>query len=396
MKLAGDKTYEFPALLICPKEWFDVEKASDLGLSQDALLYSLSFLHDLYPLRVSNYSAAKAEFVSFYEHRGYGSLLEYYKAISVDLEYETKNATSVSSYSCRGCERRLAEVTILEQKFCYVFRLDPVERGLGVYSGTRSVKINLRVKSELFVPASEEWLVYFNPFLDVLFSIYPVLTVRTFFHNVIQFNMQRYFTLDSPESPCYSSSTPSDYLSVTCMARCHNDLYRERVGCGFLWLSDSRLPPTAHCNTLNKVQLRNRTLQEFYASEDNAEIDATAADLCVRKCPRKCNRVASDTSLQIQQRFSESEMRQAMESNLTVLDLSIKHAAVYQGGVMELREIDTYTVTQLVNNIGGTLGLFVGGTLMTFAQLILFLIDYLLARQTETGGRRSYDLAHIT
>lgn len=378
-------------MLVCPKDWFDTEKASGLGMSRDGLLQSLSYLLDLSPLDVSNYSAAEQEFQSIYKRHGFQSLLDYYRYISVgltELTAESISTNHISGFACRGCKIRRAEKTFLQMTFCYAFYFEPIERGLGVYSATRSVQILFKPKTQPLLAPANEWHIYFSSDINVLFSIFTMLTVRPYYHNFVKFSEQKFISMHSEDAPCSEPGhRSSNYTSPACMAKCHNDLYRARIGCGFLWLSDSHLPPANHCNTLDMARFGNQTIHEFYASTVNGDIDATAAKTCIRQCPLECKRKMYDTALHLQVSYSEEEKARAKKSNMTLLEVVVNHNAVFQGGVLELKEIDTYTITQLVTNFGGTLGLFVGATLMTFAQVVLFIIDRCLggSDKKETG-----------
>lgn len=379
----SDKDYKIPPMLVCPREWFDVEKAKELGLSNDALLYGLSYLRDVYPVQVADYTRAKDEFVSVYTRHGFESLLDFYRTISNDLAPFASAPNATSTFTCRGCEIRKPGSTILEQDFCYVFRFNPVERGLGVYSATRAIMLRFKAKSQNLVQSSLEWPLYFNPFPSVLFSVYPMLTVRPLYDNVIKFQEHKLVTMNSIESPCSQADPHRPNPSATCMAQCHNELYKRKLGCGLLWLYNGRRPLAEYCNTLNKVQLGNRTLDQFFASAENAEIDNAAADICVARCPRECDRQMIDAVSQMHYSLGEHATAEALQENVTLIKISVKHGGVFQGGVVEFHEVSTYTLTQLVTNIGGTLGLFVGATMLTFAQLFMFVLEFLMKCRNE-------------
>lgn len=65
------------------------------------------------------------------------------------------------------------------------------------------------------------------------------------------------------------------------------------------------------------------------------------------------------------------------------MDLWIEHLAIYDKGILAFVEISTYSFTELMNNVGGTFGLFLRATLMTFTQAILFWIERALERKHQ-------------
>lgn len=117
----------------------------------------------------------------------------------------------------------------------------------------------------------------------------------------------------------------------------------------------------------------------FFMSADNAAIDAMAANVCVKQCPRTCDKIVYETILQTQQHNVESDLELTLrQENASVLKVHLKRKNAYQGGMVVSTDVFTYSSTLLVNNIGGALGLFLDGTLLTVAQLVLFFVSYAL------------------
>lgn len=363
-----------------------------LNLTVDALKYSLSYPDEPFRHHVANVTAARDRFYAVYKQHKFESLLHFYEAISPDLEY-TIDANSTSSinstYQCEGCDYSVEpEKTILDNRLCYSFRLEAVNRGLGSYAGARSVTIRYKSRTLGLSQDSLDWLLYLPTYPDCFISMYPKVTVRAFRRNEVRFNLQKFIGMNKPDTPCRENGPGETYSSVNCMANCHNKMYQNQIKCLLIWLTtkSAKLQPWDYCNFMDDMPPGNWTLSEFFASDVNKAIDAKAATVCVEACPRECHRMIYETTLQFQAAFSDAQkikMDVVPESNTSVLHLNLKHGAVYQGGVMVLTEMSTYSFTQLVNNIGGTLGLFVGGTIMTFAQLILFLLDYWYAKKIE-------------
>lgn len=371
-------------MLLCPAAWFDAEKVYRMGLSRDALKYSLSYARDWFD-PIPNVEAARAEFEAFYESQKFETLLDYYKAISPDLNPKDSASDAPAWFTCRGCpENGTVPKTMVDQKICYVFHLKPVRRGFGVYSDFRFIEIQYEDKSQGLLDEPTDWELYFNPHLDIYVTRHPKLVVRTFYSNTIKFNVHNFTSLARSDSPCLSEETDG-YSSGRCMVVCHNALYRAYLKCGLLWLANSTLTmsPNETCNYMDRYQPRNYTLKEFFESTDNANIDSTAANDCVNACPAKCERAIFDTRLQMQQSLTGIDKKKLQASNRTFIRVEIRHGDVYQGGTMVSKEMYSYSSTQLINNIGGTLGLFVGGTLMTLAQIVLFFVSHSCGRMAN-------------
>lgn len=381
-------------MLLCPEAWFDAAKALDLGMTIEMLKYALSYPDDPYRHQVPNISHVRDQFHRLYKEHKFKSLLDFYDAISPDFESaeeinSNRTYTIESTYNCPTCSStgKLSK-TMLDARLCHVVRFKPIEKGFGMYSGVRAIGTKYKSRTLGVVEDSPDWYLYFPTYYDCFISMYPKVTVRAFYHNWVRFNAQRFIALDKPEQPCHAAKDGSNYSSVACMADCHNRMYKQRLNCNLLWLSNAsaQLQPWDYCNFMDPLPPENWILSEFFASDGNSRIDAHAADVCVRQCPRECDRMIFETTLQLQASFTDAERKSWLEDrldpNISAIDLFVKHGAVYQGGVMILREMRTYTFIQLINNIGGTLGLFVGGTIMTFAQLILVAIDYFCTKKT--------------
>lgn len=354
-----------------------------MGLSTEALKYSLSFADDWFIDQFENVSAAREEFLDFYKARNYSSLLEYFSDISQDLHPKENSSGSATWYEPRSCHIDTSNTygrTTMGRQFCYIFRLKPMEHGFGIYSGIRWVEIQYQSKTGGLLEDSDDWGLYFNPWSDVFTTTHPGVTLRSSRRNTVELTVQKFVSLNCSASPCRASvdgDTP--YSPVACMAKCHNALYHQNRGCKLLWLVQSHLEMTPEdiCNWADRVPPDNLTLKEFFTTEVNEHIDSVAADVCVRQCPLTCEKTMYDTILHMQQSYPELELRSAKEANASLIQVFLRHGSPYQGGMLTSQEMYSYSLTQLVNNIGGTLGLFVGATLMTFVQLLLFCISYI-------------------
>jgi hypothetical protein len=109
----------------------------------------------------------------------------------------------------------------------------------------------------------------------------------------------------------------------------------------------------------------SRNLCEYVLSSD-------ARKGCHEKCPAACVRLMHDT-------FYDKTLRDEPKNKSieSYFDLKIEHSSVATGTMTEWKEVDTRTKADFISNVGGTLGLFLGCTIFTLAQLLLCLLAHM-------------------
>lgn len=86
IKMLSSPTYAYPPILICPNTWLDTEKTTNLGLSPNALKFSLGYIDSSGDKQEpENNTEAKTEFLSFYDKNNFSSFDDYLAAISMDM-----------------------------------------------------------------------------------------------------------------------------------------------------------------------------------------------------------------------------------------------------------------------------------------------------------------------
>lgn len=360
-----------------------------MGLSTEALKYSLSYADAWFVDQFQDIHAARQEFLDFYKIRNYSSLLEYFSDISQELRPKASSGDSATWYEARSCNLDMSKTfgrTTMGKRFCYIFHVKPMEHGFGIYSGVRRVEIQYQAKTAGLVPSLGDWDLYFSPRLDLFETIHPAITIRASRKSAVKLSVKKFISLNTKKREC-NTSDDSDlpYTEVKCMTKCHNDLHLKTRGCRLIWLVQDHLEmqPEDTCNWADRIPPENWTLSEYFDTNVNAQIDAIVVNRCLKQCPRKCDKVVYDTILQEQQSFPESQLKYAKRANASLVQVTLRHGNVYQGGTVISEERYIYSFTQLVNNIGGTLGLFVGATLMTFVQLLLFCVTCALGMRAR-------------
>lgn len=367
-----------------------------LGLSLDAVIYSLGYLGDEVTAEILNATRAKAQFLASYERYGYSSLADYYKAVAVDLLAtntldELEQVKGNSSFLCRGCiGTALASKWYFDGQICYRFDLSPQD-GESHKSSARRQRLILMKVADLsggFYQAIADWSLFAigEPAnLDLGYHPGSSLVLVPFTRYVVRLSAQRLITSKHVNTPCAHEETyGANYSSETCYARCvtdedyppeHCDLFYESVGRG----SPSPLDhPTKFCNAYDIPGASYWERLEFMDSHLKDDDASGPAAGCTKRCPQKCDRMMYELSLRSQideahtvQAF-QNAMKDVRKMNMSGLEITVEHGAVYQGGIMTITEIDAYSFATFISNLGGALGLFVGATMMTFVQMIMF------------------------
>lgn len=381
-------------MLLCPDGWIDVDKTDAVGLSNDALKYSLGFYDSLKNFQLANRTAARKEFLKFFYAHDLPSLRSYYKNIAVDLEVahslgDLANST-VPSYWCEECNKTSSGTKIfMNSGVCYAFFLTPSE-GIEIWSNRRKIIIKVPDHPNNLFNISTTWQVFFTPNLNLLFSPVPAITLESSYRHILKLTAQKFVTLDKDDAHCVTPKevARTNYSAEACVGECKNRVYKGSIGCQiFLMSSGIVQQPTEFCNYFDPLPGKNQTVLDFFASDGRDALKSAAGQSCSRNCHQVCEKFLYEAVLDVQTPLGDFDARGATEnmgsSNTSVKMLSVEvvHSAAYQGGILTLVEMNTYSFTAFVNNVGGTLGLFVGGTLMTLVQVVMFFVTWMLDKR---------------
>lgn len=277
---------------------------------------------------------------------------------------------------------------------CYVVKLSPADAGTG--SASAALIMNLYNRTQGIVQITKYWSIGFCRSNHTSFTMgCPRTKVKSAFHSHVKLTVHQYATLSARKSYC-SDISDRAYSQAQCMGTCRSDTFAEAIHCHQFWNYGGFLPPTDVCNFFDEtLPNRNISLSEFYRSKEFEELNTRSNVECARKCPRPCVRYVNEISLR-----SEFDMRDygkvnsmidASRPNAFVIFLDIEHSASYDGGILTWTEVKAYSFAQLVSNFGGAFGLFVGGTIMTVAQFVMFIIDYAIGKKEkrrEEAGKK--------
>lgn len=401
--LAPQVAYAYPPLIICPDAWLDADKALSLGFTIDAIKYSFGYYDFSERLDIANITAAKEEFTSAYEKQNFSSLDEYLKAIAVDIavadtiDYYAKS-TKPSSW-CEAClEKSSLQKIFFNGGICYVVRMAP-EDGMGARRtvGGRffSAMLGDRTRGLLQVTSLWRLSVIRDTNATIKRPTSPPMYLSHSAWHYVTVASERYFMLKNGAVSCVNrDEIGPEYSTETCYAECTNKIYDRNFKCH--WFKDepvfTRTIHQHHGNYCNFYDLpATRYFDRIQAAmiQNQAIVKSPDHAVCVRKCPYECERVKF--SLTAKAHIDEANLpvdQQAMcekarSLNMTGFAVQMMNEDFYQGGVLTLTEVTTMTLPGLISSFGGALGLFVGGTMMTFVQIVLFVVRYLMDRASS-------------
>lgn len=359
----------------------------------DALSYSLAYYDDFDNLSVTDVVMARHEFFDFYESRNFSSLLQYYRAITNDPTTHDDIPSLIhvpgSFFLCTGCEHNNFTTHFVNFGMCYTIYLSPSFPVSGDPFNRKQAAIALEDRTRTLFSISQRWLVHACPHFNVLNPKCRSVTVKSPYQNKIQVSVSEFTTIDTASNPCQTESDP-EYPTDQCWAWCQSQHHRRTVGCEMFWLSlapEGAQNLTDFCNYFEPTP-GNRTLTQYFAAAEETLGDPDEIK-CFENCEYPCKKISYHMTLDAQYHLQDSDqwgLREVIKKrpNLSLVFLEVSHSAVLDGGVTVWTEVNTYYLSQFISNIGGALGLFVGGTVMTLAQIIMFFVHRCLDRKVKT------------
>lgn len=354
-------------------------------MSLDAFIYSLGFWDSSKILAKDRIPAAKREFHSVFKQRNFQKLADYYKAISIDLQpvYSMDDfyASTFPAYLAMD-GLSVKKVVMPLASVCHVFTLPPMVATLGLLNEFGLILLKFSDKTGGLISPSRSWLMWLRPDPAGLYS-WPTI-IRESTTSTLSIKSHHAKAISRPEALCHDhGGGDANYSSAVCMTECQNQLLKEAISCQAFWLLPEKsetLLLEDYCNHFD-FQMKNSTLDGIFKTEKLLLSDKLKMD-CFSHCSRSCEKTINECVLIGENiAYIDTDLKKKVDasrnSNMSITAIYFLHDALHQGGVISTEEVSAYSFTELVNNVGGTLGLFVGGTVMTFAQIILFLISYL-------------------
>lgn len=388
--------YEYPPLVICPAAWYDSKKARALGFSPDAVKYSLGYFAGILPdLPVSQRENAKNQFHTQYHKLKFSSLDAYLKAIAVDFKRVKSMAEALgtndtsSVYLCTGCTD--IQKLFFDRGICYVVQLSPqnASSSRGSDSGGPMIWMGMQDHSDGTVPAMylDRWRIYTVPSNNATmkYSVAAPVFLENSGMHFLAVTAQHFVNLkdgdcvDNDQVPQYYSP---DHCYATCMHANKSD------GCSMFQdhpyaPNTPQLHPTAYCNKFDYSSSGFNKFANMAAPGQQIALSLESQS-CVKRCPQKCERTIYQ--IHLQSSISQTSVSRAVMEvnatspvwNMSIVYLITAHQGLIQGGILTMKQFSTITPAGFISNVGGALGLFVGATIMTLAQVIMFLIKTLI------------------
>lgn len=369
--------YDYPPIALCSTTWLDEDKALSLGLSIDGIKYSIGYIYSYF----NSTEQGKRNFLETYSLRNFTSLLQYYESISIDLKTiysetefrNTQNAVFLSHNTSIFLGKFL-----LTYHMCHVYSLKPATLASWfTHTYLRAKFANQSKPKVTKSSAPGRWLFSTAEILNVHFAPLKFIHIEPFTLNGMLITAKRFLALSSADAPCVEFPKSEDYNMFSCLASCYNKIHQAKFDCKFFRLSTTFEAdhPHSYCHhDDSNLQLNNLTFDEFRKTSASYEVNEQILKACRQTCPRKCDRIIYESTLHSTIKYHDFESANAIQIYFTL-------NAMLEGGIWFSKQVDTYSFVQMVNNVGGALGLFIGGTIMTVAQLILFFIDYFLQKR---------------
>ena len=203
---------------------------------------------------------------------------------------------------------------------------------------------------------------------------------------------------DPSSSPYYSyivNTLRNSYSEEFCFLLCIQDQIIKTCGCADVFLPTFNNASTLYCfNSLNDVNCMKLYINNFSSSVD--------LSTCKTACPFECNstefRISSyqalyPTSSYIDILYSYSQ-NQSLNLNYNEVAQAFTKVNIYYHTMQYTTTVQTaqLQLSDLMANIGGNLGLFLGMSFLTFAELLeisfntfVILVKYFLARKKNAN-----------
>lgn len=364
-----------------------------MGLSDDALQYSLGYYAGVIATNrhLKNVTKAEQEFMDFYNSRNLTSLDDYFKAIAIDFEAVSSMDAPVSSQNGSVfCEESKGQHPPLEkilfsERVCYLFRQKPAKNEKTLTLDKTTFWLLMPDRSRGYRDSETSWPLHVGRQhrLSLKSLPMPPLYLPPMTWNFIWITEQRFRSLESGKTFCIKSSKTFTYSSHVCYSICMSKKTAHYLGCTMFSQAPSNLTykrsPLEYCNSYNK---------SFDNWRDHPDYPSYS-ETCSNLCPPSCDKTVFDIMVRSQLNPSVSRYltrwldKKRMAKGISYSGIAVKfeHSVFINGGVWSIDEVHTISFTSFVSDVGGALGLFIGGTMMSFVQIIMFAVRYCMEKR---------------
>lgn len=361
--------YQFPHLALCPVDWANDSKIEQLPLSNNALLYAASFIYNVsIKMNKTTIKVARDEFITYLNSMNY-TVINFYKSLMVHppniLEIQINQVPGLDlSYDFNSQYGGLG-------KFCFVTSFPPLNYGPLLYFPFSFVLLH---KNTAKKNAS------FNPFVD--YSSTSILFSSQYKN--VRYNYEK--LVDLKENIAYKVSVRASYAVriSTDKYRCksvtkENKLYNRRIcqsqcvleklfeqnccSCFNFGLSDN--VTYSKPDTYPLCTFLDKSMSDYMHSHSTDCAQRLAEHCAKNECLPFCE----------QWRYEYAVFQETIQRNNSPTEIHFVFNPV--DGILHSEEVSIYEWSTFVSNIGGHLGLWMGGSVLSIAQLIYYIAVFL-------------------
>ena len=237
------------------------------------------------------------------------------------------------------------------------------------------------------------------------------LDISTSFSTDLSLTRKSVHKLSKPHSDCVKNEKDfnladyrSEYIDRTisrfkiyqieaCKDLCIQDFIEKNCNCSSLLFPQSDLLKPI-CSTIDKLECVDKFYNLLFEQEDNILS-------CQTKCPTECDKESFDYLISfsdypskvfgdglLKQNYVVERFPAKNETSFDDLKKSILSLNIFYSSFDKhvIKEVESITVTDFLGSIGGTLGLFIGISLLSLVELIelIFIILYIIFNKEKT------------
>lgn len=361
--------YQFPNLALCPIVWVNESKVEQLTnqLSKNAITYAVSLLYNVSTvMNETNIKEARDEFITYLNSENY-TVMNFYKSLMDDHDkvFEIKLSWMPGQNTCYRTNVQYAGAG----KFCFVITFQSLYQAPLVYFPFSFV---FRYKNVAKVSAS-------NLFVDHESPPYPIVLMGG--EANVKFSSQ---ILELKRNIIYKMTIRASYSTRlrTTIYQCvqvteENKLY-SRQYCQFQCvqhkLVEEKLVPCYRFGVSDNVTDSKPETYRLCTSLDGTSSKAYFLTDSVSQIALNCS-LGDCLPFCEQWRYEATIFTEPLGENNSAAEIHIVFNPV--DGILHTEEIFMYEWDTFVSNIGGHLGLWMGGSVLSVIQLVYYIAVFL-------------------
>lgn len=371
--------FEYPDMVLCPKNWMDFERISRLNLSKEALKFGLShiFSFDTKQYLIPKYDDLNERTMNeFYEFVLSTSIEDYREFFSLFA----KSPEQIGQRNMANIDRKPLNATklLLQSQICYMFRMEIINCAIETVRYRPKFKIFFPKEKEQFADLSNDGEYHtflINPTQHLAAGVSRfILDMNKIY--VMEIFPRRFRVVNTNQKPCLEKNKENSNYSrrlceYDCMERQFNLNYKNCMNIGFFIVtkSDQNIPMCNSNTVYPHIEEEDEKLEEI-------------AMKCSLKCPDNCE--SNMPGFSISSADTRADVR---NDTLPYSTIEIVYDVCNQGEMI-ISEYQKITSVDLVASIGGILGLWIGASSVTFIQIIMCLLEMMVIKIYKRTDRK--------